>query len=144
MEQTKKKGIDVLPYVQAVAEIIERSLVAYNVRTAFWPHQTLASVFWKSKDRTLKERVPGIAYKVKCKDCNFIYIRESKRSWSSRSAEHIPARAASKESAIRLHAEATTCNVYPRYAPILETNKHSLTTRLYLESFLSFYHRYKL
>ena len=44
-QQTEKKGTVVLPCVQGVAERIKRSLVTHNVRTAFRPHQTLASVF---------------------------------------------------------------------------------------------------
>ena len=127
----------VLPYIQGVSERIKRSLSTHNVQTAFKPHQTLASVFRKPKDRPSKERVPGIIYKVKCKDCTFTYIGESKRSWHSRSTEHNPARAASKESAIRCHAVTTTHDIHPRDAQILETNEHNFTRRLFLESFYS-------
>ena len=57
--------------------------------------------------------------------------------WRSSTAEHNPARAASKESAIRHHAVTTTHDIHPRYAQILENDEHRLNRRLFLESFYS-------
>ena len=62
----------------------------------------------------------GIVYKVKCHDCSFTYIGESKRSWSSRGAEHNPGRASNSESAIKQHAESTEHNIHPKDAQIIE------------------------
>ena len=136
-EHSEKKGFVVLPYIQGVSERIKRSLNAHNIQTTCKPHQTLASIFRKPKDRPPKDRIPGIVYKLKCKDCSFTYVGESKRSWRSRSAEHNPARAASRESAIRHHAITTTHDIHPRDAKILETNEHNFARRLFLESFYS-------
>ena len=68
------------------------------------------------------------------KDCDFSYIGESKRCWASRRVEHDPARAASKESAIRQHAERTTHDIHPRYGQILERNETNYKRRIFQES----------
>ena len=41
------------------------------------------------------------------------YIGESKRSWTSRGAEHDPGRASNKESAIKQYAETTDRDIHP-------------------------------
>ena len=80
------------------------------------------------------ENAAGIVYRVECKDCDFSYIGESKRCWASRRVEHDPARAASKESAIRQHAERITHDIHPRYGQILERNETNYKRRIFLES----------
>ena len=52
----------------------------------------------------------------------------------SRSVEDDPARAASKESAIRFHAERTDHDIHPRHARILEKNVNHYGERIFLES----------
>ncbi|XP_068720508.1 uncharacterized protein [Montipora capricornis] len=70
----------VVPYVhhQGVSDRVKRTLQHFNIRTAFKPIRTLASVFKKPKDRPSEERIAGIVYRVECKDCDFSYIGESK------------------------------------------------------------------
>ena len=80
------------------------------------------------------DRVTGVVYKVECKGCTFSYVGESKRCWASRSVEHDPARAASKTSAIRHHAEVIDHNIHPRHGRILEMNVYTYGKRLLLES----------
>ena len=80
-----------------------------------------------------RKKIAGIVYRVECKDCDFSYIGESKRYWASRRVEHDPARAASKESAIRQHAEKTT-QIYPRHGEILERSENNYKRRIFLES----------
>ena len=48
--------------------------------------------------------------------------------------QHDPARAASKESAIRQHDEKTTHDIHPRYGEILERNETNYKRRIFLES----------
>ena len=127
-------GLAVVPYVQGISDRIKRTLQHFNIRTAFKPIRTLDSVFKKPKDRPSEEKIAGIVYRVECKDCDFSYIGESKQCWASRRVEHDPARAASKESAIRQHAERTTHDIYPRYGQILERNETNYKRRIFLES----------
>ena len=102
-------------YVQGISDRVKRTLQHFKIKTAFKPIRTLASVFKKPRDRLSEEKIAGTVYRVECKDCDFSYIGESKRCWASRRVEHDPARAASKESAIRQHAERTTQDIHPRY-----------------------------
>ena len=65
----------------------------FNIRIAFKPCQTPSQTVKKPKGRPQDHQRRGIIYKVKCNDCPFTYIGESKRSWSSRGPEHDPGRA---------------------------------------------------
>ena len=132
--QPKPAGVAVIPFVQGVSDRVKRVLKQNNIKTVFKPMTTLASIFKKPKDRPPEDRVTGIVYKVECNDCTFSYVGESKRCWASRSVEHVPARAASKTSAIRHHAETTDHNIHPRHGRILEMNVLNYNKRLFLES----------
>ena len=127
-------GLTVVPYVQGVSDRVKRTLQWFNIKTAFKPIRTLASVFKKPKDHPSGEKIAGIVYRVECRDYDFSYIGESKRCWASRRVEHDPAHAASKESAIRQHAEKTTHVIHPRYGKILERNETNYKSRIFLES----------
>ncbi|KAL9958328.1 hypothetical protein ACROYT_G035332 [Oculina patagonica] len=105
--QERPLGLAVVPYVRGASDRVGRVLKKFRVRTAFKPVRTLGHVFRKPKDRPVVNRMAGIVYKVKCHDCSFTYIGESKRLWSSRGAEHDPGRASNSESAIKQHAEST-------------------------------------
>jgi len=74
----------------------------------------------------------GIVYRVERKDCKD--TGESKRCWASRRVENNPARAASKETALRQHAERTTHDIHPCYVEILERNETNYKSRIFLES----------
>ena len=125
-------GLAVIPYVQGVSDRVQRILQHFNIKTAFKPIRTLASVFKKPKDRPSDEKIAGIVYRVECKDCDFSYLGESKWCWASRRVEQDPARAASKESALRQHAERTTHDIHPRYSEILERNETNYKHRIFL------------
>ena len=97
-------GLAVVPYVQGVSDRVKRTLQHFNIRTAFKPIRTLASVFEKPKDRPSEEKIAGVVYRVECKDCDFSYIGESKRCWASRRVEHDPARAGNPTTCRKNHA----------------------------------------
>ena len=127
-------GLAVVPYVQGISDRVKRTLQQFNIKTAFKPIRTLASVFKNRRTVHRKKKLTGIVYRVECKDCGFSYIGESKRCWASRRVEHDPARASSKESAIRQQAEKTTYDIPPRYGEILERNETNYKRRIFLES----------
>ena len=74
----------------------------------------------------------GFYENVKCHDCPFTYIGESKRSWSSRGVD--PGRACKGESAIKQHTQRTDHDTHPREATNLERGIKRYTKRLFLES----------
>ena len=88
----------------------------------------------KTEGPSIGRKNSSVVYRVECKDCDFSFIGESKRCWASRRVEHDPARAASKESAIRQHAERTMHDIHPRYGQILERNETNYKHRIFLES----------
>ena len=75
----------VLPYVKGVSEQIKWTLKRASIKTAFRQSQTHAKILKKQRSCSrLQLEIPGIVYKVKCKDCHFTYVGESKRSWDLR------------------------------------------------------------
>ena len=72
-------GVAVVHYFPGVSDRVKRTLQHFNIKTAFKPIRTLASVFKKTKVRPSEEKLAGIVYRVECKDYDFFYICESKR-----------------------------------------------------------------
>ena len=69
-------GLTVVPYVQGVSDRVKRTLQRFNIKTAFKPIHTLASVFKKPKHRPSEEKIAGIVYRVECRECDLSYIGE--------------------------------------------------------------------
>lgn len=72
----------------------------------------------------MMDRVQGIVYKVpykvSCHDYALTYVWKSKRSWSSRGAEHDPGCTNNSNSLTKQHAESTDQDIHSRDAQILE------------------------
>jgi len=79
--QESPKAYASTPYVKGVSERVQRIFSHKNIRTAFKPVQTLENVFKKPKDRSTKEQLKGIVYKVACRTRSFMYVWESRRNW---------------------------------------------------------------
>ena len=103
-----------IPYVRGASDRVGRVRRKLNIRTAVKPCQTLSQIFKKPNDRLQVHQRRGTVYKVRCNDFAFTYIGESKRSWSSRGAEHDPGRACNGDSAIKQHTESTEHDIHPR------------------------------
>ena len=52
---------------------------------------TISSILKTSKDKIEKEASRGIVYKIKCKDCDFIYVGQTSRALKTRVKEHVKA-----------------------------------------------------
>ena len=52
---------------------------------------TISSILKKSKDKIEKEASRGIVYKIKCKDCDCIYVGQTSRALKTRVKEHVKA-----------------------------------------------------
>ena len=83
-----KKSFCVLPYVQGTTEPIKRIVNNYNVDVTLKPHQTIDNLFPKPKDPVPKDQVCGVIYSIPCKDCNQLYIGETKRKFITRLRQH--------------------------------------------------------
>lgn len=78
-----------------------------------------------------------MVYKVSCRDCSFIYVGESKRSWNSRGAEHDPGRAGNSESAIEQQVESSDHKIHPKDVHVIERGAINYHKPLFMESWHS-------
>ena len=87
-KENKKDHVLVIPYVEGLSHQIRRICSKFNVKTYFKPHQTIKKLLVKPKDKIDNQKKPGPIYKMKCGDCQKIYIGESKRMIEVRRHEH--------------------------------------------------------
>jgi len=76
-----------LPYVGKLSDDIRRILknmveVRYNIP------KKLDTIIRRGKDRLMAGRVTDVVYKIDCKDCEKVYIGQTKRHLSTRINEH--------------------------------------------------------
>ena len=59
-----------------------------DIPTHFKPMNTLRQLLVKPKDPLSKENVIGPVYKIKCEECDAVYVGETERSLKARFSEH--------------------------------------------------------
>ena len=97
-EPKQTKSIN-LPYIQGLSEQLERALNKHNIKATFHTQTTLRSLLSKPKDPIRKEDRNNAVYQLNCKDCEAVYIGETKRTLNIRVEEHITTiKSASKKS----------------------------------------------
>ena len=97
-EPKQTKSIN-LPYIQGISEQLKRALNKHNIKATFYTQTTLRSLLTKSKDPIPKEDRNNVVYQLNCKDCEAVYVGETKRTLNVRAEEHITAiKSASKRS----------------------------------------------
>lgn len=69
-----------IPYVNGLSETIQRLLSKHDIKCAFYSNNTLRKFLSEPKDKVPIEKQNNIIYKIPCRDCSAVYIRESKRS----------------------------------------------------------------
>ena len=88
-----------LPYIQGLSEQLKRALNKHNIKATFYTQTTLRSLLSKPKDPIPKEDRNNAIYQLDCKDCEAVYVGETKRTLNIRDEEHITAiKSASKKS----------------------------------------------
>ena len=81
-------GFAVIPHIQGVTEPIKRILNSHNVKVAQKPFPTLGHIFAKTKDPVTKEQRTEAIYCIPCNNCDYEYIRQTKRQFGTRLKEH--------------------------------------------------------
>ena len=89
-EPNQTKSIN-LPYIQELSEQLKRALNKHNIKATFYTQTTLRSLLSKLKDPIPKEDRNNGAYQLNCKDCEAVYVGETKRTLNIRAEEHITA-----------------------------------------------------
>ena len=82
----------------------KRILEKPEVQAAVKPCQTLADIFWVSKERQTAIRKRELSTKS---SAHLLYTGETKRAWESRRLGHKPEVRKHNHSAVKDHAEAT-------------------------------------
>ena len=86
---------------------VRRGLIENETLRLLRNNSSAKSLYTVLQHHPPEKRIAGIVYRVKCKDCNFSYIGESKCAQGFERSRHNPAHATSRESTIRQHAAKT-------------------------------------
>ena len=62
-----------------------------GIGVALKPHHTLSLLFRKPKDDINFEQERGLVYQISCRDCNAVYVGETRRSVRTRKREQADA-----------------------------------------------------
>ena len=90
-EESKPNKKVNLPYIQGASEQLRRTFNKYNIKTTFYTPTSLRSLLSKPKDPVPKEDRNNVIYQLDCKDCEAVYVGETKRTLNIRTNEHISA-----------------------------------------------------
>ena len=77
-----------LPYFQGTTEKIRRILNEVGVKVAMKPTRTIGRYLPSPKDPITTDEITCVVYEVPCKDCDFVYVGQTKRDLNSRLKEH--------------------------------------------------------
>ena len=100
VNDTDQRGMVILPYAKGFSERIAKVLRSFNIKVAHKPIRTISNILKKPKDKIEKEATRGIVYKIKCKDCDCVYIGQTSRALKSRVKEHAKAIATLDENSL--------------------------------------------
>ena len=74
VNDTDQRGMVILPYAKGFSERIAKVLRGFNIKVVHKPIWTVSNILKKPEDKIGKEASRGITYKIKCKDCDCVYI----------------------------------------------------------------------
>ena len=77
-----------VPFIDGVTQSLQRILRPLNVRVVGKPRNWKWSLQQQLKDRTSREKYPGVVYRLKCGDCEQAYIGETGCTACVRVKEH--------------------------------------------------------
>ena len=111
-EEEERPKVLCTPYVHGLSERIEKVCRPLAVKAVFKPMQTLRQTLTKVKTEVPKERKKAVVYKVPCKDCNQVYIGETKRNLKVRLTEHKQAvKKGDNKNGIAVHVQNSDHNI---------------------------------
>ena len=73
-----------LPYIPKISEHLRRIFRDHKIQSTFYASNTLRKVLSHPKDCVPPEMKNELVYRIPCKDCNQVYIGETKRTLSQR------------------------------------------------------------
>ena len=84
----KSRGMVVIPYVQGLTERSSRVFKKHGISTGMKPHTSLRKILVHPKDKVDPADKTDCIYEIPCKNCNYTYIGETGRKFSTRLKEH--------------------------------------------------------
>ena len=81
----------ILPYAKGFSERVANVLRGFSIKVAHKPIRTISNILKKPKDKIENEASRGIVYKIKCKDCDCVYVGQTSRALKTRMKEHTKA-----------------------------------------------------
>ncbi len=105
MEEKKDKRYNiVIPYVSGLSEKLRRIFNKQHIPVFFKPGNTLRQKLVHPKDRTPHTQKSNLVNAVQCsKECNDLYISETKQTLHKRMAQHTRANTSGPDTAVHLH-----------------------------------------
>ena len=120
----------ILPYFKGVTEKVSRVLRRENIKVRYKPTTTLSQQFTKPKNKSPPEQTNGVAYKICCYDCDFVYYGQTDRALKTRISHF------DQYSKIAKHAEQYEHRIDFNNACIVNKTKN-YRERLFLEAWYS-------
>jgi len=77
-----------LPYIKDLSDNIKNSLLKVGVKVLYTVPKKLNSLIKRGKDKIPKLNKTEVVYQIKCKNCDFSYIGQTKRHLNTRIKEH--------------------------------------------------------
>ena len=91
MNDTDQRGFVILPYAKGFSERLAKVLRDFNIKVVHRPIRTIFNLLKKPKDKIEKEASRGVVYKIKCKNCDSVYVGQTLRALKTRMKEHTKA-----------------------------------------------------
>ena len=82
------------------SERVAKVLRGFNVKVAHKPIRTISNIFKKPKEKIEKEASRGVVYRIKCKDCDSVYVGQTSRALKTRVKEQAKALATLDENSL--------------------------------------------
>lgn len=135
---TSNKKYVSAPYIKGASERTAKILKPFGIILSHKSKHTLRSQLTKIKDPREKSEKIDVVYKIKCADCNHIYIGETGRELGKRISEHKnPVRRCDPLSTIYKHVQDTGHNISWDDAEVI-SNQQGFHQRKMMEAFHSF------
>ncbi|XP_068717228.1 uncharacterized protein [Montipora capricornis] len=100
LNNTDQRSLVFLPYAKGFSEKVAKVLRSFSIKVAHKPIRTIFNILKKPKDKIGKEASRGIVYKIKCKDCDCVYVGQASRARKTRVKEHAKAIATLDENSL--------------------------------------------
>ena len=88
LQKPDPRGVVTLTYFPGISEKIKGCLFKHGIKVIHKPANSIGNRLVNFKDKNDKFHKPGVVYRIPCKNCNLVYIGESKRWFITRKLEH--------------------------------------------------------